>query len=99
FQNGLRLRSGRIEHRVLRQNKRSSSPVPASTATVCASSVLYMIFPSQYAAPRLTTSQQATPCATADGRGVYFHFMAPLFDRSSAYRMLGSGVTTYIVVP
>src|SRR5688500_3319880 len=32
----------------------SSCPVLASTAHVCASSVLMMTFPSQYAAPRLT---------------------------------------------
>ena len=35
-------------------------------------------------APRLTTSQQATPCDEAEGRGSYFHLTAPLFFRSSA---------------
>ena len=47
----------------------ASFPVSASTATVCASSVLKMIFPSQYAAPRFTTSQQATPCDARAGLG------------------------------
>src|SRR3954463_3740974 len=59
-----------------------------------------MIFPSKYDAPRFTTSQQATPCAAASGCGSYFHLSgAPGWVRSRAYRMLGDGVATYIVVP
>src|SRR5687768_18525399 len=55
--------------------------------------------PSWNAAPRLTTSQQATPIAADAGSGRYCHFIgAPGFVRSSAYRMLGYGVTMYIVL-
>ena len=58
-----------------------------------------MILPSAYTAPRLTVSQQATPCAAAAGFGLNFHFTgAPGFVRSSAYTMFGYGVTTYIVL-
>src|SRR3954462_1373639 len=77
----------------------SCLPVVASTPTVCASSVLYTILFCQNAQPRLITSQHTTPCDCAAGLGSYFHFSAPLFARSSAYRMLGYGVTTYIVLP
>src|ERR1043165_3944966 len=62
-----------------------SLPLLASTATVCTSRVLKTILPSAYAAPRFTTSQQATPCAAAAGLGSYFHFNgAPARDKSSA---------------
>ena len=44
-------------------------PVAASTAMVWLSSVLKMTLPSANAAPRLTTSQQATPWAAGSGRG------------------------------
>src|SRR6187200_2808642 len=55
--------------------------------------------PLSYTAPRLTTSQHATPCAAATGFGSYFHFMgAPGCVRSSAYSTLGNGVTMYIVL-
>src|SRR5215217_5168062 len=55
--------------------------------------------PLSYAAPRLTTSQHATPCAAATGLGSYFHFSgAPGCVRSSAYNTLGNGVTRYIVL-
>src|SRR6476469_10377043 len=78
----------------------SSFPEFASTAMVLPSSVLMMTLPCQYTAPRLTTSQQATPCAAATGCGSYFHFTgAPGLDRSSAYRTFGHGVTMYIVSP
>ena len=52
----------------------SSLPVAASTAMVWLSSVLKKIRPSAYAAPRFTTSQQATPCAAGAGFGSNFHF-------------------------
>jgi len=63
-----------------------SSPVCASIAIVRLSSVLNTNNPSDSAAPRLTTSQQATPCAAASGFGSYFHFTGvPGCVRSSAY--------------
>jgi hypothetical protein len=41
--------------------RQRSSPVSASTAIVCASSPLKISLPFHSAAPRLTTSQHATP--------------------------------------
>src|SRR3954465_12560502 len=59
-----------------------------------------MILPWAYAAPRLTTSQHATPIARASGRGRNTHLTcAPGLVRSTAIRLLGNGVTTYIVLP
>src|SRR5919199_1603952 len=58
-----------------------------------------MILPSANTGPRLTTSQHATPCAAFAGLGLYVHLAgAPGLVRSSAYRMLGNGVTTYMVL-
>src|SRR5688572_18111243 len=75
-----------------------SAPDAASTASVRLSSVLKYTAPSAYTAPRLTTSQQATPLAAEIGLGSCTHFTgAPGFVRSSAYSMFGQGVTTYIV--
>src|SRR5205807_6884710 len=69
-----------------------SLPLAASTAIVWLSSVLMKTLPSAYAAPRLTVSQQATPCDAAAGFGLNVHFIgAPGCVRSSAYRMLGYG--------
>src|SRR3954470_23198867 len=77
----------------------TSFPVAASTATTLASSVLKTILPSANDGPRLTTSQHATPCASDCGFGSYCHFFgAPGSVRSSAYRMFGYGVNTYIVL-
>ncbi len=45
--------------------RHTSSPVSASSATVWLSRVLKKMRPSEYAAPRFTTSQQATPCGGA----------------------------------
>jgi hypothetical protein len=66
--------------------RQSSRPLAASIAIVCASRVLMNRRPSAYAAPRLTTSQQAIPCALAFGLGSNFHFTAALFGwrRSNA---------------
>ena len=48
-------------------------------------SVAKMILPSQYIAPRLTTSQQATPCEAGWGLGLKDHLSgAPGLVRSSA---------------
>src|ERR1051325_6942505 len=58
-----------------------SLPVAASTAQVFPSSVLIKTLPFEYAAPRFTTSQHATPCEAASGAGSYFHLIAPLFFR------------------
>ena len=59
-----------------------------------------MTEPFQYAAPRLTVSQQATPLAADSVCGSYFHFIgAPGWLRSSAYTRFGNGVTTNIVEP
>src|SRR4029078_11706868 len=62
----------------------TSFPVAASTATTLLSRVLTTIFPSANDGPRLTTSQHATPCASACGSGSYDHFFAPCCVRSSA---------------
>src|SRR3982751_882630 len=76
------------------------TPVRASTATVRSSRVLKTTRPLSYAAPRLTTSQHATPCDAGSGAGEYFHFTgADGWVRSSANRSFGYGVTTYIVPP
>ena len=56
----------------------SSFPLFASTAMVCTSSVLKKTRPSAYAAPRFTTSQQATPWEARAAPGSYFHFCAPV---------------------
>ena len=56
----------------------SCLPVSASTAMVLPSRVLMMTLPCQYTAPRLTTSQHATPCAAASGCGSVF----PLLRRA-----------------
>src|SRR3954452_5347655 len=75
-----------------------SFPVFASTAIVLLSSVLKKMRPPENAAPRLTTSQHATPCAAGSGLGSYFHFIgAPPFVRARAYRIFGYGETRYIV--
>src|SRR5829696_5957992 len=75
-------------------------PFSASTEMVRPSSVLKKIEPFAYAAPRLTTSQQATPFAAPSGLGSYCHLIgAPAWLRSNAYRMFGNGVTRYIVRP
>src|SRR5688572_30088568 len=74
----------------------SSLPVLASTAQTWQSRVVMNTLPLSNTAPRLTVSQQATPLAKADGFGSYFHFTVPGLWRSSAYRMLGHGVTTYM---
>src|SRR3569623_2098174 len=58
-----------------------------------------MILPSAYEAPRLTTSQHAMPTERGSGCGRYSHSSAPFFVRSSAIRLFGYGVTTYIVEP
>src|ERR687888_370656 len=77
-----------------------SLPLAASTAMVRPSSVLKKIAPLAYAAPRFTMSQHATPLAAPGGLGSYCHLIgAPGFVRSNAYRMLGQGVTRYIVSP
>src|SRR4051812_16950715 len=56
--------------------------------------------PRSYAAPRLTTSQQATPCAAGLGCGSYAHLIGgPGLVRSSANTLLGNGVVRYIVPP
>src|SRR3954464_14421067 len=58
-----------------------------------------MIFPLANAGPRLTTSQQAIPTARGSGCGSQTHLTAPPgFVRSTAIRLLGKGVTTYIVL-
>src|SRR5215216_3162059 len=58
-----------------------------------------MTRPLANAAPRFTTSQQATPCDADDGLGLYDHLVGvPGFVRSRAYRMFGYGVTTYMVL-
>ena len=44
-------------------------PVSASSATVTLSSRLKTILPSAYDAPRLTMSQQASPCEAGSGLG------------------------------
>ena len=63
----------------------SSRPVAASSAIVRSSSVLKKNRPLASTPPRLTTSQQATPCEDAAGFGLYIHFSgAPGLVRSSA---------------
>src|SRR5688572_5195319 len=80
-----------------RQRRR---PELASTAMVWLSRVLKNTRPSAYAAPRFTTSQQATPCAAGTGFGSTRHFTGAVgFVRSRAYSVFGYGVTMYIVVP
>ncbi len=65
--------------------RQTSLPVLASTAIVKLSSVLKKSLPFEYVAPRLTTSQHATPCEAGLGFGSYFHLSgAPGFVRSSA---------------
>src|SRR4051794_35587658 len=76
-----------------------SFPLSASTAMVWQSSVLMKTLPSENAAPRETPSQHASPNDAEAGFGSYFHFICPDFPRSSANKMFGYGVITYMVDP
>jgi hypothetical protein len=67
------------------RTRHASAPVAASTAITWLSRVLKKIFPSAYAAPRLTRPQQATPGAARCTGASYIHFFgAPGRERSSA---------------